>query len=114
MENIELLNDAMRGGRFKAKANSRFAQDSFLMEIDRDKSTPDRTVVSTRYHSDIIDAVLYGFKVSPAYTYEPPASKPKYGSKEWAEALSTSMFEAEMEGYKAEIDFAKRLYGEEN
>jgi Phage terminase large subunit len=114
MENIELLNDAMRGGRFKAKSNSRFAQDSYLMEIDRDKSTPDKTVVSSRYHSDIIDAVLYGFKVSPAYTYEPEKIKPRYGSREWAEAQSQSMFEAEMEGAKAEIDFARRLNGEEH
>lgn len=113
MENIELLNDALRSERFKAKANSRFAQDSYLVEIDRDKSTPDRTVVSSRYHSDIIDAVLYGFKTSPAYTYEPPKLAPKYGSREWAEAQTSSMWEAEMEGYKAEIDFAKRLYGGE-
>lgn len=113
MENIELLNDALRSGRFKAKANSRFAQDSYLVEIDRDKSTPDKTVVSTRYHSDIIDAVLYGFKVSPAYTYEPPQLKPKWGTKAWADAQSSEMWEAEMEGHKAEIDFARRLNGNE-
>lgn len=112
MENIELLNDAMRGGRFKAKSGSRFAQDSYLMEIDRDKSTPDKTVVSNRYHSDIIDAVLYAFKVSPAYTYEPEKPKPKYGSKEWAEQQSSEMWEAELAGFQAEIDFNKKLYGQ--
>lgn len=114
MENIEFLNDALRTGRFKAKAKSRFAQDSYLVEIDRDKSTPERLKVSTRFHSDIIDAVLYGFKFSPAYAYVKPKEKPKPGSKEWALAQSTEMWEAELEGYKAEIDLSKRLYGEDS
>lgn len=112
MENIELLNDALRSGRFKAKANSRFAEDSYLMEIDRDKTTPERIKVSDRYHSDIIDAVLYAFKLSPAYTYEPPENKPKYGTKAWADAQEHSMFEAELAGHQAEVDFNKKLYGE--
>jgi hypothetical protein len=114
MENIELLNDALRAGRFKAKANSRFAQDSYLVEIDRDKSTPERIVVSSSFHSDIIDAVLYGFKLSPAYAWEAPAkAPPKYGSKEWAEAQQSSMFEAEKEGLMQELEHSKWLNGEE-
>lgn len=114
MENIEFLNDALRTGRFKAKAKSRFAQDSYLVEIDRDKSTPDKIKVSNRFHSDIIDAVLYAFKFSPAYTYVAPKPKPVIGSREWAEAQSQEMWEAELDGYKAEVDFNKRLYGEDN
>lgn len=113
MENIELLNDALRSGRFKAKATSRFAQDSYLVEVDRDKSTPERTVVSTRYHSDIIDAVLYAFKVSPAYTYTPPDKKIIPGTKEWAEAQSAAMWEAELAGFQAENEFNRKLYGED-
>lgn len=112
MENVELMNDALRTGRLKIKANSRFAQDSYLVEIDRDKSRPDRLVVSNRYHSDIIDAVLYAFKCSPAYSYTKPSEKPKYGSKEWADAQSSAMFEAELEGHKAEVEFNKRMNGE--
>lgn len=112
MENIELMNDALRTGKLKIRANSRFAQDSYLVEIDKDKSRPDRLVVSSRYHSDIIDAVLYAFKCSPAYSYTAPSSKPAYGSKEWAEAQSSSMFEAELEGHKAEVEFNKRMNGE--
>lgn len=114
MENIELLNDSLRTGRFKARRNSKFAEDSYLMEIDKDKSTPERIVVSSRYHSDIIDAVLYAFKCSYAFSYEPIVSRPRYGSKEWADQQSSSMFEAELEGFKAEIDFNKRLYGEDS
>lgn len=114
MENVELLNDALRSGRFKAKGDSIFAQDSYKVEIDRDKSTPERIVVSSRYHSDIIDAVLYGFKLSPAYSYSPPeAIKPKWGTKEWADAQEDSMFELELEGHKQADSFNKWLKGED-
>jgi len=113
MENIEFLNDALRTGKFKAKANSRFAQDSYLVEIDRDKSTPEKIKVSDRFHSDIIDSVLYAFKKSYAFTYKPPAPpKPAWGSKEWAEQQSSEMWEAELQGHKTELENNK-LYGEE-
>lgn len=101
MENIKILDDALRTGNFRAKVKSKFAEDTYLVEIDRDKSTPERIVVSTRYHSDIIDAVLYAFKFSPAYSYEPPKPKPQYGSKEWAEAQHDEMFEKTLEGMQA-------------
>lgn len=113
MENIELLDDALRTGRFKAMSNSRFTEDTYLVEIDRDKSTPERVVVSTRYHSDIIDAVLYAFKCSPAYAYAPPEpEKPKWGTRQWAEQQSSSMFEAELEGAQKEESYGKWLRGE--
>ncbi len=113
MENIEFLNDALRTGKFKAKANSRFAQDSYLVEIDRDKSTPERIKVSDRFHSDIIDSVLYAFKKSYAFTYKPPEpDKPKWGSREWAEAQASSMFEHELEAAQKETQYAKWANGE--
>ena len=113
MENYEFLNDALRTGMFKAKHDSRFAKDSMMMEIDWDKSTPDKTVVSNRYHSDIIDAVLYAFKRSPAYAYEAPQKQPpKWGTKEWAEQQSTEMFEKELEGAQQAESYAKWLRGE--
>lgn len=102
MENLELMDDALRTGKLKAKADSRFVQDTYLVEIDRDKTKPDRLVVSSRYHSDIIDAVLYAFKHSPAYAYEPPKGKLVRGTKEWAEAQSSAMFEAELHGMISE------------
>lgn len=111
-ENIALLNDALRSGRFKAKAKSQFAQDSYLVEIDRDKSTPERIKVSDRFHSDIIDSVLYAFKLSYAFSSAPETTKPKYGSKEWAEAQSSEMFEAELAGHQAEVEFTKKMYGQ--
>lgn len=97
MENIALLNDFLRSGRLKAKPNSKFAQDSYLVEIDRDKSTPDRIAVSTRYHSDIIDAVLYAFKESYAYLYQKPKDPIKSGTKEWYKAERDKMFNRSLE-----------------
>lgn len=102
MENVALLNDALRTGRFMAKSDSRFAQDSYLIEIDKDKSRPDRIVVSDRFHSDIVDAVLYAFKLSPAYSYEPPEVKPIKGTSEWHKREEDAMFEAELAAAEAE------------
>lgn len=112
MENIEFLNDALRSGRFKAKSNSRFAQDSYMVEIDRDKSTPERIAVSNRYHSDIIDAVLYAFKLSPAFSYEPPKDKIQYGSKEWADKQVSEMWDSELKTAQEASEHAKWLRGE--
>jgi phage terminase large subunit len=114
MENVELLNDALRTGTFKAKNNSTFAQDSYKIEKDLDKSTPEKIVVSKRFHSDIADAVLYSFKLSPAYTYVKPPEKPKPGTKEYADMEVDEMFNREMEGLQAEDAYQKYLNGEEN
>lgn len=96
MENISFLNDALRTGRFKAKKTSRFAQDSYLVEIDRDRTTPDKIKVKDNFHSDIIDAVLYAFKESPAFTYQLPEVKPDYGTPQWAQREQEDMFQSEL------------------
>ncbi len=113
MENVALLNDALRRGHFKAKSASRFAQDSYRVEIDPDKTTPERIVVSDTYHSDIIDSVLYAFKFSPAYSWEPPREAPKYGSKAWADEQHDAMWEKELEGFQNEDSYTKWLRGED-
>lgn len=110
-ENVELLNDALRTGKFKAKSASRFAQDSYLVQIDWDKSSPDRIVIKKKPHSDIIDAVLYAFKESYGFTHQPEVPPPPVGSREWAEAQENGMFEAELAGLTAENDRIKE-YGE--
>lgn len=76
--NYGLLNNALRTSRFFAKRDSRFAQDCNLLEKDRDKSTPERTIV--KGHSDAVDACLYAFRASPAYGYVPPVSKAMPGT----------------------------------
>lgn len=79
--NLKLLNNALRTGRFKAKKTSRFSQDCNLLERDPDKSTPDKIVI--KGHSDSIDSVLYPFKLSPAFAFEPPPVTPKPNTPEY-------------------------------
>ncbi len=110
MENVELLNDAMRSGRFMAKSDSHFAHDCYLVEKDKDRSRPDKIVVSDRFHSDITDAVLYAFKISPAYAYTPPVEKPKPGTKEYADQLVDEMFLAATEHFQSQEAY-KNEYG---
>jgi len=98
-ETVKFLNDHLRHGRFKAKADSKFAADSYLVQIDYEKSTPDKIVIKKEPHSDIIDAVLYAFKESPAYTYQAPVKKPIYGTKAWADAESQTMEDAALEHF---------------
>lgn len=109
MENIEILNDELRTGNFKAKKDSRFAQDSYQLQIDHDKTTPSRIVVKSGFHSDIIDAVLYAFKESWAFTHQAPIAKPKYGTEEWAEQQASEMEQRALEHFenleKAETGF---------
>jgi len=83
VEYIELMNDALRSGRLRAKAGSRFAQDAMKVEWDLDKSTPDKRVISKRFHSDICEALLYVWRDSWSFTYEKPKQALKYGTKQW-------------------------------
>jgi hypothetical protein len=96
-EKIELFNDALRTGRFKAKSGSRFAHDSAKVEWDHDKSTPERLVISDRFHSDICDAVVYAYTESYHYTYEAPNKEPEFGTKAWSDREAEDMFRAELE-----------------
>lgn len=113
-ENVTLLNDTMRLGKFKARADSRFALDSYLIQIDWDKSTPDRIIIKKKPHSDIIDAVLYAFKESPAWANEaekPP--EPEWGSKLWAAKETERMFTEAMDHFTemAEIEQNQKKMG---
>ena len=101
MENVAFLNDYLRQGKFKAKRDSRFAKDSELVQIDWEKSSPDRIVVKSGFHSDIIDSVLYAFKESPAFTFSPIKEGPKPYSKEWFEKEVSDMEEAAVEHFTA-------------
>lgn len=107
-ENVAFLNDALRTGRFKAKYDSKFAQDSNLVEIDRNKSTPERIRVSDKYHSDIIDAVLYAFKESPAFTYVPKVDPPKQGTPEWAKDQQRLMWESAQAHFEEQAELERR------
>lgn len=118
-ENVAFLNDALRTGRFKAKYSSNFVKDSFLVEIDRSKSTPDKIKLSDKYHSDIIDAVLYSFKESPAFSYmPPPPPKPKWGTSAYQEAQAKEMWEQALSHFEEEAEIMRNAtnmgWGEDN
>lgn len=110
IENIELLNDAMRTGMFKAKESSRFAQDCMLMEWDFDKSTPDKKVVSDRYHSDICDAVLYAWRESYSFTSQPLVVPPKSYTQAWFDAETKRMEDEAVEHF-TKMEDASKGYG---
>lgn len=81
-EHIELLNDAMRSGRFFASKDSQFAHDCMLVEWD--KTNPEKWKISDRYHSDAGDMVLYGYRKALHWLHEPaPAPPPPPGSEAW-------------------------------
>jgi len=98
--NYGLLNNALRTARFFAKRDSRFAQDCNILEKDRDKSTPDRTVV--KGHSDAVDSALYAFKESPAYSYTPPKPKPVKGTPEFDKAFAQEIEDYNMDRIRRE------------
>jgi hypothetical protein len=101
METVAFINDSLRLGTFKAKSDSRFAKDSYSLQVDYDRSTPDRIVVKDSFHSDIIDAVLYAFKESPAFTYrKPKGPKPKWGTKDWADVEVSEMEQQAQEHFE--------------
>lgn len=105
-ETVAFMNDALRTGRLKAKSTSHFARDSYLVEIDRGKSRPDKIALSDKYHSDIIDAVIYAFKESPAYSFQLPEKTLIPGTKEWADAQPNKLWEEAQKHFEemAEMD----------
>ena len=92
-----------------SKYNSEFVKDSYLVEIDRSKSTPDRIKLSDKYHSDIIDAVLYSFKESPAFSYQEPIPKMIVGSREWQDAQPNAMWEAAQTHFEDQARISQAL-----
>lgn len=100
MENVAFLNDYLRLGKFKANKTSRFVEDSYKVQIDWEKTTPSRIVVKDSFHSDVIDAVLYAFKESPAFTYRDPPPVLKYKSPEWAANEVVEMEQAAQEYFE--------------
>lgn len=92
-EFIELMNDALRTGQLMASRDSQFAADCQKVEWDLDKSTPDKKVISKRFHSDICDAVLYAWRESYSFTYEKPVEKPIQGSRAWTDELEEQALE---------------------
>lgn len=113
-ETVEFFNDALRTGRFMAQSSTRFAKDSYLVQIDWEKSTQNKIIVKKYPHSDIIDAVIYAFKCSPAYAWEKPIEQPKIGSKEWADQQQSKMFDEAMSHFQEQAESQKRAWGRQD
>lgn len=92
-EFIELMNDALRTGKFMAKSSSRFADDSKRLKWDHEKSGPDKMVVSEHFHSDIIDATLYAFRECLHWLWEPKPEKIIPGTPKWMQAQEDEVIE---------------------
>jgi hypothetical protein len=82
-EYIALLNDAMHSSRFFANAKSVFAQDCMRVQWDKDKLSPDKMVISDKFHSDITDSCLYGFREALHWREIPEPIKAKPQTDEW-------------------------------
>ncbi len=94
-EFIELMNDDLRTARMKVFANSRFQQDTSLVVWDR--SDPTKLKVSDIYHTDIGDAVLYGWRECKHYVSTDLGIKaPNRNTNEYMDALEAKEAE-EME-----------------
>jgi hypothetical protein len=84
-EFIELLNDDLRSGRFKAYKGSRFAEDCFLVQWDR--SSLNKLKISDTYHSDITDSVLYAWRECRHFFAQQRPNTALIGSAEYMDYL---------------------------
>lgn len=105
-EFIELMNDDLRTGKLKIRSDSRWAEDSMLVQWD--KSQPGRLKISDVFHSDITDAVLYAWRECKHYAAEASPRKPKYGTNEYMDWLEEQ--EAQKLEEKALDNDLKPLY----
>ena len=78
LEHIELLNDALLTGRFKARPNGPFAEDCALVQWDQDARAKGLRKVAEDYHSDITDAVLYAYRACMGFLQKPAAPARTY------------------------------------
>lgn len=109
-EFIELLNDAMRTKKFMAKKDSRFAHDSKLVEWDKDVTNPEKPKIKDAYHSDICDAVLYAFRESSHYLFEPEKPQVKPYSPDWFKSEEDEMWNQAWERQRAVEDTDDSFY----
>lgn len=90
--NIALLNSDMARGRFRVRANSRAAHDMARVQWTHTDDLIRARVIDSGFHSDIMDAVLYGWKECRHFRADAPAAdRPKPGTQEWMVAESKRM-----------------------
>lgn len=112
MEHVEWLNDALRTRRLFAPPSGRFAQDCALVEWD--KNNPEKPKISSRFHSDICDAVLYAYVKALHWLYVPKSAlPPSHGSLEWYEAEAKRLQQQEADLLEEEIRVSREARHEE-
>lgn len=102
-EFIELMNDDLRTGRLKCFPNSRFEQDSSLVVWDR--TDPIKPKISDVYHTDIGDALLYGWRECKHYITTITEVVPAKNTQEYMDLLEQREAEA-LEAAKNPDDLA--------
>jgi hypothetical protein len=112
-EYIELLNDALRGKRFFAKSTSTFANDCALIEWDEERSTPDRKVVSDKFHSDITDSVLYAYRESLSFLSEDAVNKTIPYSEDWFKEEEERIINGILEKNMEEKRYQQMMFGDD-
>lgn len=103
-EFIKLLNDDLRTGKFKARPDSRFAEDSYLVTWDYDD--PSKPKISDKYHTDIGDAVLYAWRDCRHYLSEMDPEIPPINSEAYMlmiEAREAEAMERKTKGIGNEL-----------
>lgn len=90
-EFIELLNDDLRNGRFKALPNSQFEDDSYKSEWEN--RIGQNPKISDRFHSDISDAVLYGWKLGRHYGFSTAPRKVAHNTDEYMELMEQKLMD---------------------
>lgn len=101
-EYIELLNDSLRTGKFKAKSNSQFAQDCMLVEWDR--ANPQKLAIKDTFHSDITDSVLYAYREALHWLYEPTIAPPSQYTPAWYKQIESDMEQAALDRMEMDIE----------
>lgn len=103
-EFIELLNDALRTEKFFAKKDGQFAQDSALVEWDRDVPDPSRPKIRDTFHSDICDAVLYAYRESLHWLFTPEVVPLIVNSPEWFLQIERELEQKALEELQVQKD----------
>jgi hypothetical protein len=103
-EFIELLNDDLRTARFKAFEGSRFEQDTYLTQWDY--SIVGKPRISTSYHTDIGDAVLYAWRECHHYLYQDTPEGPRPGTDAFMDLMEEQQAEKLMKQIEREKEEA--------
>lgn len=95
-EYIELFNDDLQASKFKVFNESQATYDWQHIEWDDSKN---KRSISTGFHSDVADAILYAWRECYHYLFEAVADKPKRGSAAYYERLEQAWLDADEKAF---------------